>query len=97
MLFRSFEDNVSEDDMFSEDITALRNFCFISVSTDATTFEMHALVQLSMRTWLAANGRLERYKDQFIKKMYEMFPTGEYENWTACQALFAHAKAATSH
>lgn len=92
-----FEDNVSEDDVFSEDITALRNFCFISVSTDATTFKMHALVQLSMHTWLAANGRLGRYKEQFIEKMYEMFPTGEYENWTACQALFAHAKAATSH
>ncbi|KAF1978849.1 hypothetical protein BU23DRAFT_586689 [Bimuria novae-zelandiae CBS 107.79] len=91
-----FEDD-SEDDAFSEDITALRNFCFISVSTDGTTFEMHALVQLSMRTWLAANGRLGRYKDQFINNLCEAFPTGEYENWTACQALFAHAKAATSH
>ncbi|KAL5370883.1 hypothetical protein DPSP01_014617 [Paraphaeosphaeria sporulosa] len=92
-----FEDNDSEDDAFSEDITALRNFCFISVSTDGTTFEMHALVQLSMRTWLAANGRLGRYRDQFINNLCEAFPTGQYENWTECQALFAHAKAATGH
>jgi hypothetical protein len=92
-----FEDNVSEDDAFSEDFTALRNFSFISVSTDGTTFEMHALVQLSMRTWLEANGKLERYKDQFITKLCEAFPTGEYENWTTCQALFVHAKAAAGH
>jgi tetratricopeptide (TPR) repeat protein len=91
------EDNDSEDDAFSEDITALRNFCFISVSTDGTSFEMHALMQLSMRTWLAANGRLGHYKDQFVNKLCEAFPTGEYENWTACHALFPHAKAATGH
>jgi tetratricopeptide (TPR) repeat protein len=92
-----YDDNVSEDDAFFEDFTALRNFSFISVSTDGTTFEMHALVQLSMRTWLEANGRLGRYKDHFIKNLCEAFPTGEYENWTACQALFAHAKAAAGH
>jgi tetratricopeptide (TPR) repeat protein len=91
------EDNDSEDDTFSEDVTALRNFCFISVSTDGTIFEMHALVQLSMRTWLAANGRLGRYRDQFTNNLCEAFPTGEYENWTVCQVLFAHAKAATGH
>ncbi|KAL5370852.1 hypothetical protein DPSP01_014632 [Paraphaeosphaeria sporulosa] len=44
-----FEDNFSEDDAFFEDVIALRNFCFISISTDGITFEMHALVQLSMR------------------------------------------------
>ncbi|KAL5374129.1 hypothetical protein DPSP01_012190 [Paraphaeosphaeria sporulosa] len=91
------EDNDSEDGTFFEDVTALRNFSFISVSTDGKTFEMHALVQLSMRTWLAANGKLGRYKEQFINKLCMVFPTGEYENWIACQALFAHAKAATGH
>jgi hypothetical protein len=92
-----FEDNDSEDDAFSEDVTALRNFCFISVSTDGTIFEMHALVQLSMRTWLAANGRLGRYRDQFINNICEAFPTGEYETWKVCQVLFTHAQAAIDH
>jgi tetratricopeptide (TPR) repeat protein len=92
-----FEDNDSEDDAFTEDVTALRNFCFISVSTDGTIFEMHALVQLSMRTWLAVNGILGGYRDQFINNLYEAFPTGKYENWAVCQVLFAHAKAAIGH
>ncbi|KAF1970862.1 TPR-like protein [Bimuria novae-zelandiae CBS 107.79] len=81
-----FEDDNLEDDAFNDDVTVLRNFCFVSANTNGASFEMHALVQLSMRTWLATNGN----------NLYAAFPTGEYENWAACQALFAHAKAAAS-
>lgn len=86
-----------EDDAFLEDVMILRDFRFISVSTDTTTFEMHALVQLSMHTWLTANGKLERFRGQFIHNLSEAFPTGDYENWSVCQALFTHAIAATNH
>ncbi|KAF1976461.1 hypothetical protein BU23DRAFT_627867 [Bimuria novae-zelandiae CBS 107.79] len=93
----SFEDDSLEDDAFNDNVTVLRNFCFVSANTDGASFEMHAIVQLSMRTWLATNGKLEQWKQQFISNLYTAFPTGEYENWAACQALFAHAKAAASH
>jgi tetratricopeptide (TPR) repeat protein len=103
------EDNGSndelEDDMsqssagdsefrFSDDIAVLQDFCFDSVDTAGTSFRMHALVQLSMRKWLEDNSKLERWKQQFVSNLRKAFPTGEYENWAACQALFAHAKAA---
>jgi tetratricopeptide (TPR) repeat protein len=68
----------------------------ISIGADCTTFEMHSLVQLATRRWLIANGKLEQWKQQFISNLYAEFPTGQYENWKACQALFAHAKAAAS-
>ncbi|KAF1970583.1 putative kinesin [Bimuria novae-zelandiae CBS 107.79] len=92
----SFEDDSLEDDAFSDDVTVLRNFCFVSANTEGTSFEMHALVQLSMRTWLSTNGKLEQWKQHFISNLYAAFPTGEYENWAKCQALFAHAKASAS-
>jgi tetratricopeptide (TPR) repeat protein len=82
------------DDQFEGDIVALRNFCFISVNSSGTSFEMHALVQLATRRWLEANNKLEHWKEQFISSLYATFPTGEYENWAACQALYPHAKAA---
>ncbi|KAI8930738.1 hypothetical protein NX059_012346 [Plenodomus lindquistii] len=92
------EDDVSQssagDDQFEDDIVALRNFCFVSVNTSGTSFEMHALVQLATRKWLEANGKLEQWKQQFVSNLRAAFPTGEYENWVACQALYAHAKAA---
>ena len=49
------EDSTSEsigDDGFEDDILTLRNYSFISVNADKTTFEMHGLVQLATRKWL---------------------------------------------
>jgi tetratricopeptide (TPR) repeat protein len=79
---------------FEDDVRLLCNFCFISTGTDTTSFEMHALVQLAIRTWLTANDKLEMWKQRSISSLCAAFPTGEYENWALCQALFAHVKAA---
>jgi hypothetical protein len=84
----------SEEDTFEDDVVALRNFCFVSDEAGGTSFEMHALVQLATRTWLAANGQLEQWKQQFISNLSAAFPTGVYQNWAMCGPLFAHAKAA---
>jgi hypothetical protein len=95
---RDEEDNASQsstgDNQFEEDIVALRNFCFISNDTSGTSFEMHALVQLATRVWLERNSKLEQWKQQFVSNLCAAFPTGEYENWAACCALFAHARSA---
>jgi hypothetical protein len=86
----------SVSDGFEEDVSVLRNYLFISVNTNGTSFEMHGLVQLAMRKWLEAHGQIERWKHQFIKNLDVEFPTGEYENWERCQALFPHAQSAAS-
>ncbi|KAI4940763.1 hypothetical protein J4E91_011250 [Alternaria rosae] len=92
------EDNMSQssagDDEFENAVAVLQNFCFISVDTDGTSFEMHALVQLATRKWLENNSKLEQWKQQFVSNLRSAFPTGKYENWAICQALYAHAKAA---
>ena len=83
----------SEDDGFEDDVQTLRDYSFLSISTDET-FEMHALVQLATRKWLKSNGKLEQWKQQYIKNLSIEFPTEEYENWTYCYMLFPHAKSA---
>jgi tetratricopeptide (TPR) repeat protein len=92
----SGEDEASQsstsEDEFEDDVEALRNYCFISVDTDGTSFEMHALVQLATREWLNLNGKLERWRQQSISNLYATFPTGEFKNWAICQSLYAHAK-----
>ncbi|KAI9674383.1 MAG: hypothetical protein M1822_009061, partial [Bathelium mastoideum] len=82
----------SEIDERDDDILILRNHHFITIGTNSSTFEMHSLVQLAMRKWLEANSQLEKWKQQFIKNLYAEFPTGEFENWAKCQALFPHAQ-----
>ena len=89
------EDSVSEasvDDGFEDDILTLRNYSFISLSTGATTFEMHRLVQLATRKWLEGQGQLEGWRHQYIKNLCMEFPAGLHENWPKCQAYFPHAK-----
>jgi hypothetical protein len=80
------------NDGFEEDILTLRNYSFIALTTDATTFGMHGLVQLATRKWLEGQGQLETWKQQYINNLCTEFPTGEHENWAQCQALFPHAK-----
>jgi len=61
-----------------------------------TTFEMDGLVQLATRKWLEANSQLEKWKQQYIKNLCAQFPTGKFENWAKCQALFSHVKSAAT-
>lgn len=80
---QSDEDSDSElndDDRFEMDVRTLRDFSFISTTSDPTVFEMHRLVQLATRKWLEANEQLEKWKEQYIKILYEELPNGEYEN-----------------
>jgi len=77
------EDDTSQSsvsDEFEDDVLALRNYSFISVNVDGTTFEMHGLVQLATRKWLQAHRQQERWKQQFIRNLYAQLLTGEYEN-----------------
>jgi hypothetical protein len=60
----------------------LRDYSFISVNEDGTTFEMHGLVQLATRKWLEVYGQLEKWKQQYINNLCTAFLIGEHENWT---------------
>jgi hypothetical protein len=84
------------DDEFEEDVSTLRGYSFISITENKSSFEMHSLVQLATRKWLEAQGEQERWKHQFIRNLSLELPTGKYENWATCQALFPHAKSAAA-
>jgi tetratricopeptide (TPR) repeat protein len=82
------------DEGFEDDVLVLRDYSFVTVTRDASTFEMHSLVQLATRAWLEGEGQLDRWREQFISNLCAELPTGEHENWEKCQALFPHARAA---
>ncbi|KAJ5911034.1 uncharacterized protein N7473_000337, partial [Penicillium subrubescens] len=42
-------------------------------------FTMHRLLQLTVPVWLKNVEQLERWKEQFIMILWQMFPIGEYE------------------
>ncbi|KAH7418642.1 P-loop containing nucleoside triphosphate hydrolase protein [Cadophora sp. MPI-SDFR-AT-0126] len=83
---KDFVSQSSMGDKFEEDVSVLRNYSFISVNA----------MQLATRKWLEAHGQTERWKQQFIRNLCVVLPTGEYENWEKCQALFPHAQSAAA-
>ena len=72
------------DDGFEDDVAMLREFCLVVTNEDGSVFEMHGLVQLSMRKWLEADGLQDKFRRQFVERMAAAFPTGDYSNWTIC-------------
>jgi Tetratricopeptide repeat len=84
----------SNDDVFEEAMDRLQSYSFVSLGKDKTSFEMHGLVQLATRKWLAMHREDEKWKAQFSRKLNTVFPTGDYENWGRCEMLFPHAKSA---
>ena len=84
------------DDEFGDDVQTLRDYSLVRVSEGGDVFEMHRLVQLSTRKWLEAVELHDKFQEEFLLRMRQWFPTGDYENWPTCQRLFAHAESALS-
>nr|POF26240.1 vegetative incompatibility protein het-e-1 [Quercus suber] len=85
----------SDRDSFDSDTAMLEGFSFVSTMADASTLEMHRLVQLSTQKWLAGKGQLERWKERYVSNLLAVFPAGHYKNWSVCQTLLPHARAAS--
>jgi tetratricopeptide (TPR) repeat protein len=81
---------------FERNITVLRNYSFVSLTTDVTMFAMHRLVQVATKQWLTVSREVGRWASHFIDNLNQAFPVcaGSYENWKTCRLLFPHAIAA---
>ncbi|KAL4885199.1 hypothetical protein BJY04DRAFT_214537 [Aspergillus karnatakaensis] len=83
---------------FEEDVQMLRNFSFISISTDAKSFEMHRLIQLATQKWLEVHGELEEWEHRFVKALLRELPGTDSPNYLdTFRSLLPHAKKAIAH
>ncbi|KAJ6016490.1 hypothetical protein N7540_011081 [Penicillium herquei] len=90
------EDLVRDNDQdildFHDALAPLLRYSLIRVETNERLFDMHRLVQLSVRAWLNMHQQLHGWQAKSRRIMARVFPNGEYENWTQCRSLLAHAK-----
>ncbi|OQD78945.1 hypothetical protein PENANT_c070G01951 [Penicillium antarcticum] len=80
---------------FEDAVAPLISYSLIRVELETGSFDMHRLVQLSVRTWLAIHLELAQWQEKSRAIMAEMFPDGQYESWNKCQKLLPHAKEVT--
>ncbi|KIX03312.1 uncharacterized protein Z518_06864 [Rhinocladiella mackenziei CBS 650.93] len=93
---RYFDDQDCETD-FEEDIATLKAYRLIGIGITDDLFDMHRLVQLSMRNWLDVHNELSKWQARYVDILGEAFPTGDYANWPTCQVLFPHVEAMASY
>lgn len=79
--------------LFERDIAPLLRFSLIMI--DGESFDMHRLVQLATRSWLAANNELHQRAREAQSLVADAFPdmSAGFEHWEKCLALLPHAEA----
>ncbi|KAF3392458.1 hypothetical protein F1880_008921 [Penicillium rolfsii] len=90
------EDLVRDSDQdildFHDALAPLLSYSMIRLELNERLFNMHSLVQLSVRAWLDMHEQLHGWQAKSRVIMARVFPDGEYESWTKCRSLLAHAK-----
>jgi Tfp pilus assembly protein PilF len=90
------QNNTSQLD-FDDALAPLLSFSLVRAEIGKRSFEMHRLVQLSMRSWLEADEQLSKWIKESIRVLTAAFPSGDYKTWADCQVLLPHAREAISH
>jgi hypothetical protein len=82
----------SESIAFDDDVTMLVEFSFVAEASYESSFEMHRLVQIATRKWMAWRGELRTRVDQFVVKLENTMPWAEHSNNARCEVLFPHVR-----
>ncbi|KAJ5904758.1 uncharacterized protein N7473_001674 [Penicillium subrubescens] len=82
-----------EDELdFHDELAPLLSYSLIRLERNERLVDMHRLVQLSVRAWLDMHQQLHGWQAKSRAIMARVFPDGNYESWTQCRTLLAHAK-----
>ncbi|KAF2999044.1 hypothetical protein E8E15_000155 [Penicillium rubens] len=76
---------------FHDALAPLLSYSLIRLEINERLFDMHRLVQLSVRAWLDMHQQLYGWQAKSRQIMARVFPGGEYESWSQCRSLLAHA------
>ena len=73
-------------------LATLQNFSLISRTTDGGAYRMHRLVQLAVQAWLKLQGTMIIWQKVALDTLADIFPSGDYETRSLCEAYLFHAR-----
>jgi tetratricopeptide (TPR) repeat protein len=82
---------------FTTALGVLQAFSLIDAEKGGESFKMHRLVQISTQRWLRLHGEITKWRVEALQVLSELFPTDDYENWAACEALTPHVQVVTQY
>ncbi|KAG7423531.1 Kinesin light chain 2 [Fusarium oxysporum f. sp. raphani] len=72
-------------------IGTLRGYKFLDKRGSSEVFDMHSLVHLAIKSWVAANESEKEQSQAAIARLREVFPTAEWENRDVWRQYLPHA------
>jgi tetratricopeptide (TPR) repeat protein len=81
----------------AEAIGMLEGYKFITVRKDLGFFDIHQLIQLTVRSWLKKNERQEKCVTSVIQRLVMVFPTPQYQNRDMWIKYLPHAQMALKY
>jgi tetratricopeptide (TPR) repeat protein len=85
-------DESSQEVRITKALGTLKAFCFISEAKDQS-LDMHRLVQLVARKWLAIKGKMAEFAQHALKTVSDTYPYGVFETREVCLKYLPHAHA----
>ncbi|KAJ3483118.1 hypothetical protein NLG97_g7387 [Lecanicillium saksenae] len=73
-----------------DDMDVLFAYSLVGNTTEPHEYEMHSLVQICTRAWLADANQLARWNSHFLQLTCKHFPNGLVNTWPRCQLLLPH-------
>ncbi|KAK1998319.1 TPR-like protein [Colletotrichum falcatum] len=87
----STEDD-SDLDKLEDDLSMLREFSLVTVTTQKGMVEMHPLVRFCTQIWLSTTEHERKWRRTFLHVMSRLYPVANFENWARCQELDPHTQ-----
>lgn len=75
----------------------LKAFSFISEGNTDQIINLHRLIQLVMRKWLAKQGTSQTWASKALQSVSKLYPQTPNRNWEKCQEYLPHAYAVLDH
>jgi tetratricopeptide (TPR) repeat protein len=82
---------------FTMAIGTLQAFSLITTEKGAGHFEVHRLVQLATQQWLILQSEIQRWREEALRVISEVYPVGAFKNWAICNSLTAHMQAVVEY
>ncbi|RDW69812.1 hypothetical protein BP6252_08832 [Coleophoma cylindrospora] len=73
-------------------IGTLRAYAFITPREGGATYDIHRLVQLSVRNWLEKEKKITHWSCETLKQVEKILPFFEHENRDECALYLPHAQ-----
>ncbi|KEY70194.1 hypothetical protein S7711_03414 [Stachybotrys chartarum IBT 7711] len=75
-----------------EALGVLKAFSLVT-EDDNESYNMHRLIQLAMHMWLTTSGTMDRFREEALKFMSQIYPYGTCQTRTTCATYLPHANA----